>query len=83
MSHVQTCKRELTSIVDGGSLDPGGDARTMTKHFCEVLSAGDLEQLQAGLEKELAARQGHVPTAHKHFRALAEGAQGWDIGPAA
>jgi hypothetical protein len=69
--HMGACKRELGSIVDGGSLDPGGDAHTMTVHFCEVLSAGDLDQLQAALEKELSAGKEHVPTSHKHFRALA------------
>jgi hypothetical protein len=67
---VGACKRELASIVDGGSIDPGGDAHTMTKHFCEVLSAGELDQLQAELEKELAIGKEHVPTSHKHSRAL-------------
>jgi hypothetical protein len=71
MNFVAACKRELGSIVDGGSLDPGGDAHTMTKHFCEVLSAGDLDQLQAALEKELSVGKEHVPTSHKHFRVLA------------
>jgi len=70
MAGISEVKRELLSIVNGGSLDPGGDARTMAKHFCEVLSASDLDLLHAALEKELAGRQGLVPTDHKHFRAL-------------
>jgi hypothetical protein len=70
MAATSEVKRELLSIIDGGSLDPGGDARSMTKHFCEVLSPSRLDLLYAELEKELAARQGHLPTAHKHFRAL-------------
>ena len=28
--YMGACRRELGSIVDGGSLDPGGDAHTMT-----------------------------------------------------
>jgi hypothetical protein len=70
MAGISEVKRELLSIVNGGSLDPGGDARTMTKHFCEVLSVSDLDLLHAALEKELAVRQGLVPTDHMHFRAL-------------
>ena len=70
MAGISEVKRELLSIVNGGSLDPGGNARTMAKHFCEVLSASDLDLLHAALEKELAVRQGLVPTDHKHFRAL-------------
>jgi hypothetical protein len=73
MSDLDVCKRELVSIVDSGSVDPGGDARTTTEHFCTVLSAGYLDRLQAELENELAARRRHDPTTHmtKHFRALA------------
>jgi hypothetical protein len=73
MSDVEACKLELVSIVDGGSIDPGGDARTMMEHFCTVLSAGYLDRLQAELENELAARQGGVPAAHmnKQVRAVA------------
>jgi hypothetical protein len=69
--YVGACKRELTSIVDSGSLDAGGDAHTMTKQFCEVLSAADLDQLEAELEKALAVGKEQVPTSHKHSRALA------------
>ena len=57
MAGISELKRDLLSIIDGGSLDPGGDARTMTKHFCEVLSASGLDLLYAALETELAARQ--------------------------
>ena len=71
MNFVAPCKRELASIVDSGSLDAGGDAHTMTKHFCEVLSTGDLDQLQAEIEKVLAARKEHVPTSFKDSRVLA------------
>ena len=71
MIFVEGCKREIASIVDGGSLDPAGDARTTTRHFCEVLRAGDLDQLEAELEKALAVGKEHVPTSHKHSRALA------------
>jgi hypothetical protein len=74
MSDLEVCKRELASIADSGSIDPGGDARTMTEHLCTVLSGGYLDRLQAELENELVnARQGHDPTTHmtKHFRALA------------
>jgi hypothetical protein len=70
-SYVGACKRELASIVDSGSLDAGGDAHTMTKHFCEVLSTGDLDQLEAELDKALAVGKEHVPTSHKESRALA------------
>jgi hypothetical protein len=70
MAAMSEVKRELLSIIDGGSHDPGGDARTMMKYFCEVLSARGLDLLCAELEKELTERQGHVPTAQKHFRAL-------------
>jgi hypothetical protein len=70
MAGISEVKQELLGIIDGGSLDPGGDARTMMKHFCVVLSASALDLLCAELEKELAARQRHVPTAHTHFRAL-------------
>jgi hypothetical protein len=70
MTAMSEVKRELLSIIDGGSHDPGGDARTMTRHFCEVLSASGLDLLHAALEKELAARHEHVPTDHKHFRAV-------------
>jgi hypothetical protein len=69
--YVGACKRELASIVDSGSIDPGGDAHTMTKHFCEVLSAGDLDQLEAELEKALALGKEHAPTSHKHSREIA------------
>jgi hypothetical protein len=73
MSDVTLCKQELASIADGGSIDPGGDARAMTAHFCAVLNASDLAHLQAELENELAARQKDAPTAHmnKHIRAIA------------
>ena len=70
-SYVGACKRELASIVDSGSIDPGGDAHTMTKHFCEVLGTGDLNHLQAELEKELTVGKEHVPTSHTHSRVLA------------
>jgi len=65
MSDVEACKRELFSIVDGGSIDPAGDARQMTKCFCTVLSANYLDRLQAELDKELFAWQRHVPSAHR------------------
>jgi hypothetical protein len=68
---VGACKRELASIVDSGSLDAGGDAHAMTMQFCEVLSASDLDQLEAELEKALAVGKEHVPTSHKASRALA------------
>ena len=73
MSDIAACKRELASIVDGGSMDPRGDARAMTEHFCTVLSASDLERLQAGLESDRAARQRPVPLQYviKHNRMLA------------
>jgi hypothetical protein len=71
MNSVGACKRELASIVDSGSLDAGGDAHTMTNHFCEVLSGGDLDQLEAELEKALAVGKEHAPTSHKASRALA------------
>jgi hypothetical protein len=71
MNSVGACKRELASIVDSGSLDAGGDAHAMTMQFCEVLSASDLDQLEAELEKALAVGKEHVPASHKASRALA------------
>jgi len=61
MSDIEACKRELVSIVDGGAIDPRGDARTMTEHFCAVLSASELDRLQAELGKDRAASQRPVP----------------------
>jgi hypothetical protein len=79
MKDVQACKEELASIIDGGSLDAIKDARLMTEHFCAVLSARDLDQLETGLQNELAARQ-EVYTLtedmNKHDRAL------WVLGEA-
>jgi hypothetical protein len=73
MSDVEACKRELFSIVDGGSIDPGGDARQMTQHFCTVLSTSRLDRLQADLDKELTAWQRQVSSAHtiRHDRTIA------------
>jgi hypothetical protein len=73
MSDVEACTRELLSIVDGGSIDPGGDARQMTRHFCTVLSASYLDRFQAELDKELFAWQRQVSSARtsRHDRTLA------------
>jgi hypothetical protein len=73
MSDVEACKRELFSIVDGGSIDPAEDARQMTRHFCAVLSASYLDRLQAELDNELFAWRRQVPSAHtnRHDRTIA------------
>jgi hypothetical protein len=77
MSDIEACKRELFSIVDGGSIDPGGDAHQMTQHFCTVLSARDLDRLQTELDKEIAAWQRQIPSAdtRRHDRTIAVLAQ--------
>ena len=44
----------------------------MTEHFCAVVSASDLDQLETELQNDLAAREGYDPTGdeNKHRRAL-------------
>jgi hypothetical protein len=35
MTAMSEVKQQVLNIIDGGSHDPGGDAGTMTKHFCD------------------------------------------------
>jgi hypothetical protein len=55
------------------AIDPRGDARAMTEHFCAVLSASELDRLQAELANDRAANQRPVPlyNLNKHHRVLA------------